>query len=139
MSRTKLLNGELTAEQRIIAEYIEENAPDVLVEKINAGNKGIRDCWSYIYGKAKEAADGKKAIAISDKQVYGWAMHYFEEDSIKKGEDPTIKTVDIKATSKKEAGKKQVPAKDLPKKAEPKKKEDNPAQMTIFDLMGGLE
>ena len=48
MSRTKLLEGELSQEEKLVAEYLEENASDVVVEKINNGDKGIKDCWSFI-------------------------------------------------------------------------------------------
>ena len=133
MSRTKLLEGELSQEEKLVAEYLEENASDVLVEKINNGDKGIKDCWSFILNQAKEYAEGNKAVGIADMQVFGWAIHYFEEDSIKKGKTPSTpaKTVTVEE-----------PMAAVPKKehkAEPKKPKEEmfPGQMTIFDLMGG--
>ena len=128
MARTNLMSDNLTAEERIIAEYIEANASDVLVEKINSGDKGIKDCWNFIIDQAKEKAHGKQGIGIADSVVFGWAMHYFEEDSIKKGETPKVK-VEVKAVAPKKVEKK-------PVKAEKPKEENLPGQMTIFDLMG---
>lgn len=136
MSRTKLMSENLTNEERIIAEYIEENASDVLVEKINSGNKGISDCWSYIYKQAENEAKGSKAICLSDKVVFGWAIHYFEEDSIKAGDVPKI---EVKAPEPKKNVKAAAPKKEEPKKVENKKIDEIPGQMTILDFMGGSE
>ena len=135
MSRTKLMSDNLTNEERIIAEYIEENASDVLVEKINSGNKGISDCWRFIYKQAENEANGSKAICISDNVVFGWAIHYFEEDSIKAGDVPKTK---VKASEPKKVVKAAAPKKEEPKKVENKKTEEIPGQMTILDFMGGL-
>lgn len=129
MARTNLMSDNLTAEERIIAEYIEANASDVLVEKINSGDKGIKDCWNFIIDQAKEKANGQSGIGIADSVVFGWAIHYFEEDSIKKGETPKVK-VEVKAVEPKKVEKKP------DKKAEKPKEELLPGQMTIFDLMG---
>ena len=133
MARTKLLDGNLSREERIIAEYIDEEASDALVEKINTGKKGIKDCWSFIFKQAKAKAKGGSSIAITHEEVFGWAMHYFEEDSIEKGKtDNHVKAV---ISEKPKAA---VPK--TIKKEEPKKKEDMlPGQMTIFDLMGGTQ
>ena len=139
MSRTKLLNGELTAEQRIIAEYIDQNASAALVNKINAGDKGMSDCLTFITNQARKKAGSSRCVCVSDEEVYGWAFHYFEEDSIKKDKE------DYKAAAVKS---KDLPVKKEVKAAAPKEKtvpapkpKDNmiPGQMSIFDLMGGAQ
>lgn len=134
MARTKLLDGKLTHEEQLIAEYIEENASDILVNKINKSDKGIGDCWSYIVNCAKEKAKGASGIGIASDVVFGWAIHYFEEDSIKKGSTPKVNTV--KTVNPKEVKKKVKAA--APKPVIKDKEKDNmlPGQMTIFDLMG---
>ena len=133
MSRTKLLEGKLTAEERIVAEYIDANASDVLVEKINKSDKGISDCWSFIVKQAKEKAGKNRAVGVADMEVFGWAIHYFEEDSIKKGDTPKI---EAKVETTKEPI--QIVKVEKKPKAEPKKPKDDmlPGQMTIFELMG---
>ena len=132
MSRTKLMSEDLTHEEKLIAEYIEEHASDELVVKINTGDKGMADCWKYIFEQARNKAKGNKSLCLADEVVFGWAVHYFEEDSIKKGETPKPMTKDI-------VEKKKVPTK-TPKKQEvkkpEKKSEDIPGQMTILDFMG---
>lgn len=129
MSRTKLISEDLTNEERIIAEYIEENASDDLVIKINTGEKGMADCWKYIFEQARNKAKGNKSLCLADEVVFGWAVHYFEEDSIKKGETPKPMTKDIVEK------KKVIPKKQEVKKPE-KNSEDIPGQMTILDFMG---
>lgn len=71
--------------QQLILEYLENNASDVLVEKINTGTRSIADCWRFITGKARSRAvsgsgNGSCAV-ISDEEVFGWAVHFFEESS----------------------------------------------------------
>ena len=121
--------------QKIVLDYLEANVSEVLAEKIKTGDKTLGQCWTYIVKQAEKQKQGKCA-AIPDMEVFGWAIHFFEEDSIK--EEETKKPI-----ARVEAGVKQVPAKDLPKKVEKPKKEEKPktemlpGQMTIFDLMGG--
>jgi len=74
----------LTAEnegQKRVLEYLEQNASEALAEKINNGTKTMAGCWSYIRGEARKKAVNNCAV-IEDAEVYGWAVHYFEEDDI---------------------------------------------------------
>lgn len=71
--------------QQLVLEYLENNASDVLVEKINSGTRTIADCWRFITGKARlRAVSGSgtgSCAVISDEEVFGWAVHFFEESS----------------------------------------------------------
>ena len=76
--------------QRRILDYLEQNASDALTEKINNGTttaagvvvkKTMAGCWSYIRDQARKKAVNQCAV-IEDAEVYGWAVHYFEEDDI---------------------------------------------------------
>lgn len=108
--------------QKIILQYLEENASDVLVEKINSGNKTMDDCWQFIYKQARENSKGNSAC-FEDQIVFGWAIHFFEEDSI------------VVKTEKKEEEVEKVPEKVEQKKAVVKKNDDL-QQITLFDLVG---
>lgn len=66
--------------QELVLEYLEANASDVLVEKINEGKRTMADCWKYITDKARNKAKGN-SVAIEDAEVFGWAVHFFEESS----------------------------------------------------------
>ena len=84
------------AEQELIKKYLAENASDSLADKINNGipiekdgktlisKKTLDGFMKYANEEAKKlAAKGATSACVEDKIVYGWAMHYFEEDSIK--------------------------------------------------------
>ena len=70
--------------QEILLDYLEKNASEPLAEKINAGVKTLAGCWTYIRGEARKQAMNGVAV-IEDAEVFGWAVHYFEEDDIKEG------------------------------------------------------
>lgn len=80
--------------QKRILEYLEENASDILADKINNGvqvekdgkqllsKKDLDSFFVYAQNEARKLAENKSYACIEDKTVYGWAIHYFEEDSI---------------------------------------------------------
>ena len=90
------LNLEATSrEQEIVKAYLEENASETLAEKINNGTPVEKDGKHLINRKTldgfmryacdearKLAAKGASSACVEDKVVFGWAIHYFEEDSI---------------------------------------------------------
>ena len=82
-------------EQQRIKAYLEENASDILAGKINNGvfiekdgkkllnKKTLSGFLSYASNEARNQAEkGAKCAMIEDNVVFGWAVHYFEEDSI---------------------------------------------------------
>ena len=69
------------ANAQIVLDYLEKNASDSLIERINGGEKTISQCWNYIISQAKEQAQNGCAC-IDDATAFGWAIHFFEEDSI---------------------------------------------------------
>lgn len=84
-----------TKEQELVKAYLQENASDVLAEKINNGviiekdgkrlinRKTLDGFMKYACDEArKQAEKGKNSACIQDSVVYGWAIHYFEEDSL---------------------------------------------------------
>lgn len=124
-------------EQELIKAYLEENASEILAEKINNGTPFEKDGKQLINRKTldgfmryacdearKLAAKGANSACVEDKVVYGWAVHYFEEESI----EGTLYNDD--GTEYKPAPK-SAPTKV--KKVEPKKPEQR--QATLFDFM----
>ncbi|MBP5245557.1 MAG: hypothetical protein J6036_03785 [Clostridia bacterium] len=82
-------------EQELVLAYLTEHAGDDLAEKINEGtpfekdgkmltNKKTLDGFmKYASDEARKLAEkGKQYACVQDEIVYGWAMHYFEEDGI---------------------------------------------------------
>lgn len=127
------LKAENTAQEKV-KEYLEQNVSDLLAEKINSGKKTLQGCWNYIVSEAKKKAVSGCAC-IEDQEVFGWAVHYFEEDSIAECKTaPAAKTVTTKAETK--AEKKPTPKptpKPAPKAPEKKQAQD---QISIFDMFG---
>lgn len=81
--------------QELILAYLQKNASDVLAEKINNGVRIMKDGKTLINKKTldgfmkfaedkarKLAEKGANSACVEDSVVYGWAIHYFEEDSI---------------------------------------------------------
>ena len=88
------LNTNNQAEEQIKA-YLENNASEQLADKINNGVKIQKDnktlinkkdldgFMKYANDEARKLAEkGARFACIEDKTVFGWAMHYFEENSI---------------------------------------------------------
>ena len=84
-----------TKEQEILKKYLEDNASDVLTDKINNGvkiekdgktviNKKTLDTFmKYATEEAKKLAEkGTTSAMVEDRVVFGWLMHYMEEESI---------------------------------------------------------
>ena len=127
-------------EQKRIKAFLEENASDILAEKINNGvriekdgktllnRKTLDGFMSYANDEAKKLAEkGAKAACIDDAVVFGWAVHYFEEESIEGtlyNEDGSEYKIQPKQVTKAPTAKPASP------KPQPK------PQMSMFDLMG---
>ena len=93
MAKLKL-TAENAGQERVL-KYLEENASDVLAEKINGGNKTMAGCWTYIVSRARSLAKNSCAC-VEDAEVYGWAVHYFEEDDLSKEKPaPAKKTEEV--------------------------------------------
>lgn len=84
-----------TKAQQLVKEYLENNASSALAEKINGGAKVVKDGKTLIDKKTldgfmkyateearKLAEKGANSACVEDEVVFGWAIHYFEEDEI---------------------------------------------------------
>ena len=84
-----------TKAQQLVKEYLENNASSALAEKINNGtivekdgkrltNKKTLDGFmKYATEEARKLAEkGANSACVEDDVVFGWAIHYFEEDEI---------------------------------------------------------
>lgn len=128
-----------TNEERKVKAYLEANASDILAEKINNGVRIQKDNKTLLNKKTlagfmkfacdeakKQAEKGAQSACIDDDVVYGWAVHYFEEDSI----EGTLYNGDG-TEYKKQPG---VAAKAPTVKYTPPKPQPKP-QMSMFDLL----
>lgn len=135
------LEAKTTAEQKVKL-YLEQNASEVLARKINEGVRIVKDGKTLLNKKTlagflkfacdeakKQAEKGASSACIDDDTVYGWAMHYFEEDSI----EGTLYNED--GTEYKVPMPKAAP---LPTKYEPPKPKPQP-RMSLFDMIASGE
>ena len=129
-----------TKEERKVKAYLEANASEVLAEKINNGVRIQKDGKTLINKKTlagflkfacdeakKQAEKGASSACIDDDTVYGWAVHYFEEDSIEGtlyNEDGTEYKASVPKVTTKTPTVKYTPPKPQPK-----------PQMSMFDLL----
>ena len=129
-----------------LVDYLEANASDELIEKINNGTPYTKDgielvnkkdligFMRYATEEAKKLAEkGAMGAMVDDLIVFGWLMHYFQEDEIVgtlynlDGSEykPVVKTTTVKTPV--------VTTKPVIKK------KDNDGQMSLFDAFDEAE
>ena len=131
------------AEEKIL-QYLKENASETLAEKINNGTpfekdgkpllnkKTLSGFMKYACDEARNLAEkGANSACIDDVTVYGWAIHFFQEDSI----EGTLYTID--GEEYKPALKKAVNTKPITVKPQPPKPQN--LQFSIFDKIDDTE
>lgn len=92
-------------------------------EKLNNPNKSIDKMFSYIRNQAKKKAVNGCAV-ISDTEVFGWAVHYYdEEEACDNAEQPERMTLQYA---------KDIVKKSVEKKKKPKKEESEWQQEALF-------
>lgn len=124
-------------QEELVLKYLQDNASETLSDKINNGTpfekdghsltnkKTLSDFMRYACDEAKSLAEkGATSACIDDQTVYGWAIHFFEEDSIE-GTLYTIDGAEYKPTVKR------VESNTVKAKPEPKKQEN--VQFSFFD------
>ena len=113
------LKANTPAEQKVL-EYLQNNASETLADKINNGTpfekddkplinkKTLAGFMKYACEKARKTVEnGSSSACVEDSVVYGWAVHYFEEESIEgilytlDGEEykPTVKVKNIQKST----------------------------------------
>lgn len=142
----------LTAENKqeeLVKAYLEEHASEELAEKINNGTlftkdgvpltnkKTLAGFMKYACEEARKLAQkGANSACVEDSVVYGWAIHYFEEDSIE-GTLYTLDGAEYKSAPK--AGSRST-SKTEPKPVPEKKTEaSNEDQFSFFNLTDASE
>lgn len=131
------LTANTESEKRIL-EYLQNNVSETLADKINNGTpfekdghpllnkKTLSGFMKYACEEARKLAEkGANSACIDDATVYGWAIHYFEEDSI----EGTLYTID--GEEYKPAPKKVVTTKSATVKPQPPKQQS--LQFSLFD------
>ena len=135
-----------TTEEKVLKEYLEQTVSKVLADKINNGfpvekdgkklvsRKTLAGFMKYATDEArKQAAKGATTACLHSDIVFGWLIHYFEEDGILGtlyNEDGTEYKAPKPATPKKTTT---ATATDTPTAPAPKP-QPKAGQMSMFDL-----
>lgn len=125
-------------QEELILNYLQNNASETLADKINnstpfekdghplLNKKTLSGFMKYACDEAINLAEkGANSACIDDATVYGWAIHYFEEESI----EGTLYTID--GAEYKPAPKKSVNTKPVTPKPQPQKQQS--LQFSLFD------
>ena len=132
--------------KQAIKAYLDKRAEEdsLFAPKYANEKKNIDECCSYIMGEARKRGN---AVAISDEEVYGMAVHYYDEDDIKINRLPAGEKASVSSPSKpvelteedKKAARDRAIARlaeeqyqTLRKKNIRKKADDNVQQMSLF-------
>ncbi len=126
-------------QEELVLKYLRDNASETLADKINNGTpfekdgkpllnkKTLSGFMKYACDEARNLAEkGANSACVDDATVYGWAIHFFEEDSIE-GTLYTLDGAEYKPTVKR------VESNAVKAKPEPKKQEN--VQFSFFDNM----
>ena len=94
------MTTEIKSAKERIKDYLDERASkDELFAKSYAkSNKNIDECYDYIVGEARKQCKDSDSICISDDVVYGWAVHYYDEDDINVGHKKSMSTESKEST-----------------------------------------
>ena len=114
--------------KEIIKRHLDKMAEQdfAFAERYKNNKKSLDQCIKYIMSEAKKQAKNNCA-AIEDAVVFGWAVHYYQEDDVKVDE--------VKA--KVVAPKQEKPTEIKPIKALVKDKKNN-NKCVELDLFGGF-
>lgn len=130
-------------QEELVLKYLQDNASETLADKINNGTpfekdgkpllnkKTLAGFMRFACDEARKLAEkGANSACIDDATVYGWAIHYFEEESIE-GTLYTIDGAEYKPTVKR--------VESNAVKAKPEQKKQENVQYSFFDNLSEQE
>lgn len=134
--------------QTAIKQYLDNRAAtdELFAAKYNNPQKSIQECCEYITGEAYARAKGGTAV-ISDEEVYGMAVHYYDEDNITIRKAPRSRTSQEPELTAEQQEKLRLQAekeykakvmddlkmKEIERKAKARKKKPQPQMASLFD------
>lgn len=77
-----IMNKELEAVKKVIKDHLDQRAQtdELFAEVYAKPNKSIDECLEFIMGEARYL--GGNAVCVPDDVVFGWAVHYYDEDDL---------------------------------------------------------
>ena len=123
--------------KQIIQSYLEERAKnDPLFASVYAKpNKNINECLDYILSEAKKRGN---AVCMSDDEVFGLAVHYYDEDDFKVSKQTNYKAATSQAPKSDVGAAPQKVTGSLDKMKSRRKGKKNESSSLQFSLFEGL-
>lgn len=145
--------AQLNPFEQALKTYLDQRAQDdpLFATSYAKPKKSIQECAQYCTQEARKLLKSGNTVCVEDATVYGWAVHYYDEDNIKisaiKAPDraevshtPKVElTEQEKAEAKKIAMERAI--EEQRKQLHTKKqkaaqiKENEPVQTSLFDLL----
>lgn len=122
--------------KKTLADYLQvrANADELFAKSFAKEGKSIDGCVNYVLNKVKESG----CNGFTDDEVYGMAVHYYDEDNIEekylKGINPQSVVVNHKPTIS-EVALEAIAEQKQPKptfKAQPQPKKEKQTQLSLF-------
>ncbi|WP_270550297.1 PcfK-like family protein [Bacteroides xylanisolvens] len=128
------MGKEYQSPKQVIQSYLEERAKrdPLFATSYAKPNKKIDECYDYIISQAKKR--GGSVVCMSDDEVFGLAVHYYDEDDIKVSKQTNYKVSD--GNVEKEASTEQPEIKksaSAPNKRKGMKKQIPSGQFLLFE------
>lgn len=130
----------MTSFETTIQAYLENRAKtdSLFAETYRKANKSIEECIKYIYSKARKLAKGGNAVGVDDATVYGWAVHYYDEDNIKvkdvKERVEVVAPATVQEPVVQEPVKEEKPVQSKPARKKTKQELFDERQLSLFDF-----
>ena len=129
--------------QDTIQSYLDRKAENDALFAVKYANpsKSISECCAYIIGEVQKSG----CIGFSDSEIYGWAVHFYEESEVSAPDIPNCRVVvnhvvELTDEEKAEARQKAIDqlqreeADRLRRKAERPKAQPQQVQPSLFDF-----
>lgn len=126
--------------EQAIKIYLDNRAKtdSLFAETYRKAHKSIKECCKYIYSQARKLAKERNEVGVDDATVYGWAVHYYDEDDIKvedvKEHVEVVAPATVQEPVVQEPVKEEKPVKQKPARKKTKQELFDARQLSLFDF-----
>ena len=133
---SNFINEKFEGNYKSIFNFLQEKAITDLIfaDKLNNSKQTAKDLKTYIESEARKSAKNGCAM-IADEVVYGWAIHFIDEN-IKGNENATTKKFNssIKRTAKESIKRLDNKQEDKPRRIKGRNDKSVEGQVSLFDF-----
>lgn len=120
----------MTSFETTIQAYLENRAKtDSLCRDLQESKQEHRGMYQVYLLESQKTGKGGNAVGVDDATVYGWAVHYYDEDDIKV--DKVQERVEVVAPAS-EPAKAEQSKPQLKPQSKRKRGDDNSLQLSLF-------